>query len=92
MKTDPCGECHVDGLNSCDICGWERPATNRPSVESLWQAFWSTPHDEREWTRPTGTDGKPIPMTLISFKYEVVRAALALDEQREAAIGREVGE
>ena len=57
----------------------------RPSVESLWQAFWATPHDEREWGRPIGTNGKPMPMTLISFKYEVVRAAFELDEKRATA-------
>jgi hypothetical protein len=57
--------------------------TKRPSVESLWQAFWATPHDERKWNRPTGTNGKPMPMTLVSFKYEVVRAAFELDAARE---------
>ena len=56
----------------------------RPSVESLWQAFWATPHDEREWNRPIGTDGKPMPMTLISFKYEVVRAAFEIDTKRDS--------
>ena len=56
----------------------------RPSVESLWQAFWATPHDEREWNRPIGTDGKPMPMTLISFKYEVVRAAFEIDAKRDS--------
>lgn len=83
-KTEPCSECHLDGLNGCDICGWERSVeiSKRPSSESLWQAFWATPHDEREWNRPTGTDGKPMPMTLVSFKYEVVRAAFELDAKR----------
>ena len=66
--------------------------TKRPTVESLWQAFWATPHDERKWNRPTGTDGKPMPMTLVSFKYEVVRAAFELDAARELQQAQVVGE
>lgn len=62
---------------------WENFVKN-PSVESLWKAFWQTPPNDDTWDKPKDRDGKEIPVNSLSFKYEVVRMAFELDEQKSS--------